>query len=83
MRPAKIVQLQDGTEIPLEDVECPHCLAPLLVDITDDLEGCPNLLEGDAEVECPVCGREFVLVYDYTPHFGAKRIKEGGDDGGH
>lgn len=83
MRPAESVRLNDGTELLLSDIDCPHCLAPLSVDASDDLEGCPGLLEGDTEVECPVCEREFVLVYDFIPHFGAKRIQEGGDHGGH
>lgn len=83
MRPAETVRFQDGTEMILEDVECPHCLAPLLVEPSNDMEVFHGLFEGDTEVECPICGREFVLVYSYTPHFGAKRIQEGGDHGGH
>lgn len=81
MRLAETLRLSDGTELLFSDIECPYCLAPLSVDPSDDLEGCPGLLEGDTEAECPVCEREFTLVYDYIPSFAAMRIQEGEGDG--
>lgn len=55
-----------------EDLQCPYCNAMLEVEASDDLEGCTGL-DGETDVECPACEREFTLVFCYMPSYSGIR----------